>query len=144
MEKTSLIDRFNNWARRSIGLKLLSIGALILILLIPATMLNSLIRERQQTRDAAVEEINSKWGSSQIIGGPIITIPYKISIKNNDGKWEDQIKYAHFLPDNIKIKGEIIPEKRYRGNIKSHEFQSNDFQVFRIAEKIPGFVDADG
>jgi inner membrane protein len=115
MEKTSLIDRFNNWARRSIGLKLLSIGALILILLIPATMLNSLIRERQQTRDAAVEEINSKWGSSQIIGGPIITIPYKISIKNNDGKWEDQIKYAHFLPDNIKIKGEIIPEKRYRG-----------------------------
>jgi len=115
MEKTSLIDRFNNWARRSIGLKLLSIGVLILILLIPASMLNSLVRERQLTRDAAVDEINSKWGGNQIIGGPVITIPYKASIKNNDGKWEDQIKYAHFLPDNIKIKGDIIPEKRYRG-----------------------------
>jgi inner membrane protein len=115
MEKTSFLDRFNNWARKSVGLKLVSIGFLILILLIPASMLNSLIRERQQTRDGAIAEINSKWGGSQIIGGPIITIPYKSIIKNNDGKWEDQIKYAHFLPDNILIKGEVKPQKRYRG-----------------------------
>ncbi|MCX6230264.1 MAG: cell envelope integrity protein CreD [Bacteroidetes bacterium] len=115
MEKTSFIDRLNSWARRSIGLKLASIGFLILILLIPASMLNSLIRERQTTRDGAIAEINSKWGGSQTIGGPVITIPYKTLIKNNDGKFEEGIKYAHFLPDNIKIKGDVKPEKRYRG-----------------------------
>lgn len=78
-------------------------------------MLNSLIRERQQTRDGAVDEINSKWGGSQVIGGPVITIPYKTSIKGNDGKWGEIISYAHFLPDNISIIGDIHPEKRYYG-----------------------------
>ncbi len=115
MEKPSFFDRFNSWARRSIGLKLISVGFLILILLIPASMLNSLINERQHTRDGAVSEINSKWGGSQVIGGPVITIPYKSIVKTSDGKLEEMLKYAHFLPDQISIKGEVIPEKRYRG-----------------------------
>ncbi|MFZ4398611.1 MAG: cell envelope integrity protein CreD [Bacteroidales bacterium] len=115
MEKLSFFDRFNNWARRSIGLKLVSIGFLILILLIPASMLKSLISERQNMRNGAIAEINSKWGGNQTIGGPVITIPYKSFIKKEDGKWDEIIKYAHFLPENIQIKGNITPEKRSYG-----------------------------
>jgi len=115
MEKTSLFERINNWAKRSISLKLISIGFLILILLIPTSMLTSLIYERQGVRDKAIEEVSSKWGNSQIIGGPVMSIPYTVIIKDEKGRTETSINYAHFLPEELKIKGTVVPEKRYRG-----------------------------
>lgn len=115
MEKPSVIERFNNWVRKSVTLKLFSIGILILILLIPSTMMQSLIRERENTRDEAIKEVSSKWGGNQQIGGPVISIPYTVLTKDQYGKTETRIEYAHFLPDYIKINGSLAPEKRYRG-----------------------------
>lgn len=115
MEKQTLMEKANNWARNSISLKLFSIGVLILILLIPSSMLTSLIHERENIRDGAVGEVSAKWGNSQIIGGPVLSIPYSIVLKNEQGKTESEIRYAHFLPDEINITGNINPEKRYRG-----------------------------
>lgn len=115
MEKTSVLDRLNNWVRNSVSLKLLAIGILVIILLIPSFMLIDLIRERENLRDGAIKELNSKWGEEQTIGGPVLTIPYKFHIQNKDGNVETKIAYAHFLPDNLKISGNIEPEKRKRG-----------------------------
>lgn len=115
MENVSLFDRFNKWARTSVTLKLISIGILILILLIPTSMLTSLIRERQQVRDDATNEVSSKWGGQQTIGGPVITVPYTETVKDDKGFIEKEIHYAHFLPDQLNITGTVKPEKRYRG-----------------------------
>jgi len=116
MEKSSsLLDRFNNWARNSVTLKLAAVGILILILLIPSSMISSLIRERQSLRDEAVGEVSSKWGGSQTLSGPAISIPYYTTVVNQNGRSETQVAYAHFLPDSITITGELKPEKRYRG-----------------------------
>ena len=114
-EKTSIFERFNNWVKSSVMLKLITIGILILLLMIPASMLENLVNERQSTRDNAVEEITSKWGSNQTIGGAVITIPYTIIQEDDKGKKSTVIEYAHFLPENLNIAGTIIPEKRYRG-----------------------------
>ncbi len=115
METPSVYDRFNKWARTSVTLKLISIGILILILLIPTSMLTSLIRERQAIRDEATNEVSSKWGMQQTIGGPVLTIPYKETVKNENGHFENVVRYAHFLPDLVNINGTVLPEKRYRG-----------------------------
>ena len=115
MEKTSLFDRLNNWVKQSYTLKLLIVGFLILILLIPASMLESLIRERRHLRDSAMDEISSKWGGIQTIAGPVLTVPYNALIKNEQGDTEYQIRYAHFLPKDLQITGNLNPEKRYRG-----------------------------
>lgn len=114
-EKTSLFERFNNWVKSSVMLKLITIFILILLLMIPSAILESLIHERQATRDNAVEEITSKWGSNQTIGGAVITIPYTIIEEDDKGKKSTVIEYAHFLPENLNITGKLIPEKRYRG-----------------------------
>ena len=114
-EKLSLFERFNNWVKSSVMLKLFSIFILILLLMIPSTMLESLIHERQITRDIAEEEITSKWGSNQTIGGAVITIPYTIIQEDDKGKKSTVIAYAHFLPEQLNITGKLIPEKRYRG-----------------------------
>src|SRR5262245_20051062 len=115
MEKTSLFDRLNNWIKRSVTIKLFSIGFLILILLIPTSMLQSLISERQDIRDSAIEEVSSKWGGRQTIGGPVLTIPYNILLKDDKGNVESVKRYAHFLPEQLNIDGKVLPEKRYRG-----------------------------
>ncbi len=115
MEKTSIFDKLNTWARNSISLKLITIGILILILLIPSSMMNGLIYERQSIRDGAIEEVSAKWGYEQTIGGPILTIPFKSWSKNEKDQCEYSIQYAHFLPEKLNVKGAIKPEKRYRG-----------------------------
>ena len=103
-----------NYIRRSITLKIVSIGILILLLLIPTAMIQNLIRERQSRRDSVVEEISQKWGNCQTITGPFITIPFKTFFKDSDGKTQFNLNYLHILPETLDITGEIEPEVRYR------------------------------
>lgn len=115
MENQNLFERINQWARKSVTLKLFSIGFLILLLLIPGSMLNSLIHEREQTRSAAIHEVSASWGASQIIAGPVISFPWQRMVKNDKGQMEWTTGYAHFLPENLEITGHLKPIKKYRG-----------------------------
>lgn len=111
----SVFDRVNRWIRTSTMLKLAVIGVLVLVLLIPTAMLQSLISERESTRNMAVAEVSSKWGNEQVIGGPILSIPYETTIKDEKGQVQRQTEYANFLPDELQFDGNIRPEKRNRG-----------------------------
>ena len=50
--------------------------------MIPTAMMESLIFERQSTRDEAIREVSSKWGGTQQIKGLVISIPYKLYTEN--------------------------------------------------------------
>jgi len=106
-----------SWIRNSITIKSIIIGILILVLLIPAGMIRSLIHERNSLRNNVVNEVSYKWGNPQTIAGPIITVPYKKFFKK-DNKIVENIHYAHFLPEDLNIEGELNPEIRYRGIYK--------------------------
>jgi len=110
-----MFEKFNNWARTSITLKMIIVGILILVLLIPTNMVENLIYERESTRDEAVREVASKWGLDQTIGTPVISIPYQATVTNANGQRETITQYAHILPDDIIIETKLVPEKRYRG-----------------------------
>ena len=56
--------------------KLITICALILVLLIPTSMVTSLIHERKGRKQGVIDEINYKWGRAQTVTGPVISIPY--------------------------------------------------------------------
>lgn len=104
--------------RSSVTLKVVTIGILMLILLIPMGMIKSLILEREQTRDIVINEINDTWGDAQTLTGPVLSVPYDKFI---DSKADEIIKVrgiAHFLPESLVINGELIPEERYRGIYK--------------------------
>lgn len=111
----SFFDRLNSWLRNSITVHLLSVGVLILILLIPASMIQDLIREREYRMEEAINEVSSKWGGPQTLAGPILTVPYYKYSKDNYDRLVKTIDYAHFLPEEINIEGSIAPEMRYRG-----------------------------
>ena len=103
------------WVKQSISARLIIIGFLVLVLLIPSFMVQSLIHERQARRDGAVAEVNQKWGESQTITGPILSVPYKFVQKDATNRLVSTIGYAHFLPENLQINGEVLPEVRKRG-----------------------------
>ncbi|MBK9400350.1 MAG: cell envelope integrity protein CreD [Bacteroidetes bacterium] len=106
---------------KSITIRLFTIGILILLLLIPVSMVESLIREREGRQSEAMVEVSSKWGGQQTITGLVLTVPYKTNAKVYEGEKTDKFKlvesreYAHFLPEELNISGEISPEVRYRG-----------------------------
>lgn len=118
MANPSSFERFNDWARQSVTIKLFVIGFLMLLLLIPSSMLENLIFQRQSLRDSAQVEVASKWGLAQEIGGPVISVPYdyqKTSVEDGKTVKVNYAGYAHFLPDELNINGNMTPEQRQRG-----------------------------
>ena len=61
--------------RNALSVKIILIGVLILILLIPLAMIRGLISERSETASEATTEVQNKWSSSQLVTGPFISIP---------------------------------------------------------------------
>ncbi|MDH4162481.1 MAG: cell envelope integrity protein CreD [Nitrospirota bacterium] len=108
------VKKTSNYIKRSITLKIASIGILILLLLIPAGMIQNLIHERQSRRDSVVNEISEKWGNNQTITGPFITVPFKTFFKDDKGKTQFNLNYLHIMPELLDVTGEIKPEVRYR------------------------------
>src|SRR5688572_30253695 len=106
-----LLERFNTWIQESIMIKLLSIGFLVLILLIPSSWISDLIMERQLRADEAMNEVASKWSGSQTISGPVLVIPYtKQEVIDRGKEGIEVIKHvekAYFLPDKLDINGKL-------------------------------------
>lgn len=114
MDTQKTIKKTSSFIRNSATIKIISIGILVLVLLIPTSMISSLLKERESRRDSVVQEINQKWGYSQTIIGPFVTVPYKSFYKDKNGELRYSTKYFHLLPEKLSIKGHITPHIRYR------------------------------
>src|SRR5688572_12322136 len=123
--------------RSSTTVKLLMIGLLILLFLIPLSMVDSLVRERAQRRAEAAAEVASTWGSRQVLGGPVLVVPYFQHGKDEKGKPITWVSWASFLPDTLKVEGRILPERRSRGIFESVVYRAD--LRWTGAFKRPGF-----
>jgi len=149
MEDKSFISKSAGKFRNSISLKLIVIGFLILLFLIPISMIESLVYERQNRKFEAINEVSSSWGNPQTIAAPFITVPYYEFTHTTDEYGKSNLirtkHKAYFLPEELLIDGEILPEIRYRGiydvvvyNSKmkiSGKFAPIDFNFFKIEDK---------
>ena len=103
--------------------KAIVICILILIMLVPVTMIGELIKEREGTSKTVAYEIGSKWGNKQSITGPIIGIPYRFNVVENN-VMREMTNTAYFLPEELNIETDMQPEIRYRGIYKVIVYQS--------------------
>ncbi|MBD3244482.1 MAG: cell envelope integrity protein CreD [Candidatus Moranbacteria bacterium] len=116
------------------SLKLLIGGLLILVFLILANMVETMVKERQERKYEAIEEVGSKWGEDQILAGPVLTVPYKKNMGQNEkGEHIFQTDYINFLPNNLDIKGDVNSKILKRGifeivTYNSKLFFSGDFK----------------
>src|SRR6266487_6588151 len=113
--------------RHSTIIKLLGVGALVLVLLIPLELITGVLSDRLSRRNEAVADITSSWGKEQNVIGPVLGIPYQYRFKavkevaGPDGKMErrevEEIATAdaYFLPQSLKIDGEVQTQTLHRG-----------------------------
>lgn len=130
----STFNRFSHWLRTSLFVKLLSIGFLILMLLIPKAMIQGLIYERQSRQDAVIGEISESWGGAQTVTGPVLSIPYTEWKEGTDGKKSSSVRTMHFLPQELHIAGDAKHELRKRGIF--------DAVLYRAGLRLSGKFDA--
>src|SRR5260370_31588177 len=63
--------------RHSTIIKLLGVGALVLVLLIPLAMITGVLRDRLMRRNEAVADITSSRGKEQNVIRPVLRIPFQ-------------------------------------------------------------------
>ena len=99
----------------SLTFRILLILGIIVLLIVPLTMIQSLISERQSYRDEATQEIYKSWAGEQIVAGPILTVEKEYIYTNAKGEKYISKKYFQYLPENLIVECELLPEIRYRG-----------------------------
>lgn len=104
-------NRSNNATQ--ITLKSLIIIAMILLLLIPVAMLQSMIRERMEYQKEVEAEIGSTWGGPQTVTGPVLALPYE-RVSGEGDKQRTEKGTAWFLPETLNVEGAIDTEVRSR------------------------------
>ncbi len=121
-------NKFGNWLKSSITARMLMVGFLVIVLLIPLSYINNLIRERSLRQNDVVREINQKWGNNVLVYGPILKLPYKRyteikkyhkNTKNYTTEVETKINYAYIFPEGLNVNANVDSKPLKRGNFES-------------------------
>ncbi len=142
MQEKQNTNKFGNWVRTSITARMLIIGFLSLVLLIPLSFIESLISERSYRQQDVVEEINQKWGNHVLVYGPILKVPYKTysetktyneKTKTYFKETQTHINNAYIFPEKLDTKASVNSKTLNRGNFESAVFTTNmDFSGYYI------------
>lgn len=114
MASNDILSRINQWFKNSISLKFFTIGIITLLLLIPTSMVQDLIYERQQSQYSTIREVHDKWGSYQTITGPVLSVKYYVYYQEDEKTYKTPY-YAYFLPDELTVNGELFTQNLHRG-----------------------------
>ncbi|GGI57016.1 cell envelope integrity protein CreD [Winogradskyella haliclonae] len=130
-------NRFTYWLKTSITARMLMVGFLVIVLLIPLSYINVLIKERSYRQIDVVNEINEKWGSNILVYGPVLKLPYKTysekttyneKTKTYIKETETHINYAYIFPEKLDVVSDVKSKSMYLGNFESAVFTS-DFKI---------------
>ncbi|MDR1470772.1 MAG: cell envelope integrity protein CreD [Spirochaetaceae bacterium] len=103
--------------------KVVMLGVLVLLLLIPLNMIRELVRERSRTAQAAEKDIMEAWGAELSEGGPVVRIPGVRTVETrtkteSGGETVSITEYPFTLvvtPETLTVKADFKTEVRKRG-----------------------------
>jgi inner membrane protein len=101
------------------------IAFLILILLIPGTMIQNLIKERQERSRETIQKINDKWSRSQTLCAPLLLVPYTTTKLDSDKKPFNEEHILYITPKELKINASLTPVEKYYGIYKAILYKSD-------------------
>ncbi|CAM3670553.1 cell envelope integrity protein CreD [Flavobacterium saliperosum] len=96
--------------------KMIMVGVLTLVLLIPLQYVKELIYERSERKKEVVSEVTQLWGEDVFFYGPILKVPYKSYTETAvlDSKTKQtviqrntSISYAFFFPETLNNTSDI-------------------------------------
>ncbi|MEO8467579.1 MAG: cell envelope integrity protein CreD [Gammaproteobacteria bacterium] len=100
--------------RNSVIVKVLFIGGLTLLLLIPMSMIEGIIGERMSLYAEARRDVANAWGAEQTIGAPILILPFQYTQERGNERVTvtDEL---YVLPTELEIVGDVQVQQRKRG-----------------------------
>ena len=118
---------------RALFFKIIAIGLLALLLLIPLGLVRDTLGERQDRYNEAVASITTPWGGSQRIIGPILIVPFTHKVETEEWvvvgsnrfkekKVHEYTREACFLPDQLNVQGTLEPSARKRSIHTAHVY----------------------
>lgn len=99
---------------QSFTFKVLGIGALALLMLIPLFQVQQLVRERNGLRDQAVSQVAARWGEAQTVGGPLLALAYPQRWKTEQG-WAERTATRLLLPATLDVDAQLRTATRAYG-----------------------------
>jgi len=142
--------------KRPLLFKLATIAFLMLLLMIPISMINSVIHERKSYQREAVEEIAKRSSYSQKIVGPVLVVPYEKKIRQWKIDPDTKVRYEaeelengrlYFLPSAFVVDGQLKTERRARGIYEARLYHADNnisghFEVpinYGVLENLPDY-----
>ena len=113
--------------------RVIMVGLLTLVLLIPLQYVKSLIEERSLRQDEVSKEITQSWGGSVYFYGPVLKVPYKVV---SETEVTDKVTkkvtvqrsaytdYAYFFPEALKADINVQTQPKRRSKYESAVFSS--------------------
>lgn len=120
--------------KKPLLMKFLVMGGIAALLMIPMTMINSLILERGYYRDSVIQEIAQSSSRSQTLAGPIYVVPYvKTEIRWKQATDDEDAKsytvktagQLFFLPKDLKVDASLNSETRKRGIYEANLYHAD-------------------
>lgn len=100
----------------SYSVKMVVIIVLAMILLIPSFLIQDIINDRMVRGEEVKQELFTQWGDRQVVSGPVLNVPYTVTEPGEiNQKAVERQGVAHFMPGELHINGELLPEARKRG-----------------------------
>jgi len=99
--------------RRSAGLKLILICALVLLMAIPAMFIGVISFERSSAAQQVTQDVSRRYGGEQVVIGPILSVPYETQLQDGSVQTGHYILYpdqgqATFNSVNVEIKSQSL------------------------------------
>lgn len=125
------------WLRRSaLLLKVVGIGFLGGLLLIPLGLVWGTMQERLQRQTEAVASVTGPWGGAQRLLGPVLVVPFTWQAESEETvlvegrpvvqkRLREQTGEACFLPEQLTVNGHLEPSERRRGIYTAHVYAAN-------------------
>ncbi len=89
--------------------KMLVIGLLVGLLLVPLMMIQDVVYERSAYRNQASYSIAQSWTGSQNVVGPLLVVPYKVH--RSEKYWDENLKRYERRPATYESQFYIAPQK---------------------------------
>lgn len=133
-ENSQKSGTINHWVKESITIRLIVVGFIAVLLLIPLFFAGMLIEERGSRKQQVIEKINRSWGTAISLQGPMLKVPYRISIvrklidpetKEETREVSYESRHLYFFPDSLDISAKAETRKRAYGIFESILFESD-------------------
>jgi inner membrane protein len=117
---------------RDLIVRIVVIGFLMLVLLVPIGFIHGVVAERARLQSQVEQTIADTSAGAQRLAGPVLVVPYvereTLVTRDQQGhekrSWIDHSRHAVFIPTRADIVAEVKVEEKYKGLYKALVFQT--------------------